>query len=205
VLTALAGTRVANALLSLGRPGPARDRHVSNAARLEPNLPDEAAMSVYGHLTLQATMAAAALGDASSVRDLVGEARDVARRVWGQPDHYRLSFGMTNVGFHHVAALVSMGEGGLAVEAAATIEETGVRAMRRERRASHYVDVARGHSQAGQRDEALEKLLEAETLASREVVCRPVARATIENLVERSRGKPPTALRALAARAGVAA
>jgi hypothetical protein len=66
VLTALAGTRVANALLSLGRPGPARDLHVSNAARLEPSLPDEAAMSVYGHLTLQATMAAAALGDASS-------------------------------------------------------------------------------------------------------------------------------------------
>lgn len=41
--------------------------------------------------------------------------------------------------------------------------------------------------------------------ASREVICRPVARATIENLVQRSRGKPSSALRALAVRAGAAA
>jgi len=52
------------------------------------------------------------------------------------------------------------------------------------------------------RDESLEKLLEAEALAPREVNCRPIARVTIENLIERSRGKPPAALRSLAERAG---
>lgn len=57
----------------------------------------------------------------------------------------------------------------------------------------------------GMRDEALERLLEAETLAPREVNCRPLARGTIENLVERSRGKPSGALRSLAERAGVTA
>jgi transcriptional regulator with XRE-family HTH domain len=205
VLAALAGTRVANALVALGRPGPALDLNVSFAARLEPNLRTEADLSMYGQTFLQATMAAAAAGNAMSVRDLVREARDMARRVPDQANHYRTCFGMTNVGIHHVSALVSLGEGGLAVETAAGIDEAGLRAMRRERRASHYVDVARGHSQAGQRDEALEKLLQAEALASAEVACRPVARATIENLVERSRGKPPAALRTLAARAGVAA
>jgi transcriptional regulator with XRE-family HTH domain len=36
-----------------------------------------------------------------------------------------------------------------------------------------------------------------------EANCRPVARGTIENLIERSRGKPSSALRSLAERAGV--
>lgn len=204
VLTAFVGTQVANNLISLGRPGPALDLSVSYAARLE-SARGDADLSVYGHAFLSAAMAAAAAGDARAVRDLVAEARDAASRVPDHANHFRLSFGMTNVGIHHVCALVSLGEGGLAAEAAARIDEAGLRAIRRERRASHYVDVARGHSQAGQRDEALQSLLQAEAAASREVVCRPVARATIENLIQRSRGKPPSALSALAARAGVAA
>jgi hypothetical protein len=90
-------------------------------------------------------------------------------------------------------------------EAASRIDDAGISLLRRERRANHQVDVARGYSQCGLRDEALAKLLEAEQLAPREVNCRPVARGTIENLVERSRGKPPSALRSLAERAGVTA
>ena len=124
-------------------------------------------------------MAAAAAGNAMHVRDLIGEARSVADRIPDQANHYRLSFGSTNVGIHHVSALVSMGEGGLAVEASERIDQAGIEAIRRERRANHYVDVARGFSQAGQREEALQKLLEAERLAPREVNCRPIARATI--------------------------
>ena len=63
--------------------------------------------------------------------------------------------------------------------------------------------MSRGYSQFGMRNEALEKLLEAEALAPREVNCRPVARGTIENLVKRSRGKPAGALHSLAERSGV--
>ena len=205
VLAALTGFRVANALVALGRPQPAFDLNVSFASRLEPNLRSAEDMSVYGNTVLQAAMAAAATGNALGVRDLIREARDVARQVPDQANHHRLSFGTTNVGIHHVSALVSLGEGGLAVETASKIDETGIHAIRRERRANHYVDVARGYSQSGQRDAALEKLLEAEALAPREVNCRPIARATIENLVERSRGKPPLALRSLAERAAVTA
>jgi transcriptional regulator with XRE-family HTH domain len=203
VLAALAGFRVANALVALGRPEPAFNLNISHASRLEPNLRSAADMSVYGNLVLQAAMAAATAGEAVGVRDLVREARKVASRVPDQANHFRLSFGPTNVGIHHVSALVSLGEGGLAVETASRIDSAGIHGIRRERRANHYVDVARGYSQAGQRDEALEKLLEAERLAPREVNCRPVARAMIENLMERSRGKPPPALKSLAERAGV--
>jgi transcriptional regulator with XRE-family HTH domain len=203
ILAALTGFRVANALVALGRPEPAYDLNISFASRLESNIRSPENISVYGNTVLQAAMAAATAGNAIGVRDLIREARQVAKRVPDQANHYRLSFGSTNVGIHHVAALVSLGEGGLAVETAARIDEAGIHAIRRERRANHYVDVARGYSQSGQRDEALEKLLEAEALAPREVNCRPIARGTIENLIERSRGKPPLALRTLAERAGV--
>lgn len=202
-LAALTGFRVANALVALGRPEPAYDLNISFASRLEPNIRSPEDRSVYGNTVLQAAMAAATAGNAIGVRDLIREAREVAKHVPDQANHYRLSFGLTNVGIHHVSALVSLGEGGLAVETAAKIDDEGIHAIRRERRANHYVDVARGYSQSGQREEALEKLLEAETLAPREVNCRPIARGTIENLIERSRGKPPLALRSLAERAGV--
>lgn len=203
VLAALTGFRVANSLVALGRPDPAFNLNISFASRLESNVRTDAEVSAYGNVVLQAAMAAAAAGNAMGVRDLIREARDVSSRVPGQANHYRLSFGPTNVGIHHVSALVSLGEGGLAVEAAAKIDESGLHLIRRERRANHYVDVARGYSQSGQRDKALEKLLEAEALAPREVNCRPVARGTIENLVERSHGKPSGALISLAERAGV--
>ena len=145
-LAALTGFRVANALVALGRPQPAFDLNISFASRLEPRLRTEAELSAYGNTVLQAAMAAArAAGNAIGVRDLVREARAVASRVSDQANHYRLSFGLTNVGIHHVAALGSLGEGGLAVEAASRVDEAGIRAIRRERRANHYVDVARGY------------------------------------------------------------
>ncbi len=205
ILAALTGFRVANALMSMGRSGAAFDLNVSHASRLEPSMRTDEDRSVYGHILLQAAMAAASGGDAIGVRDMVNEAKTVASHVPDQANHYRLSFGTTNVRLHHVAALVSLGEGGLAVEVAASIDEAGIRTLRRERRATYLIDIARGYSQWGRRDEALNKLLEAEALAPREVNCRPVARSTIENLIERSRGNPPSALRSLAQRSGLTA
>lgn len=201
--TALIGFRVANALTAIGRSRAAFDLNVSLASRVEAHASQASDLSVYGTMLLQSAMAAANEGNAIGVRDLIREARGVAGSVSEGANHHRLSFGPTNVGIHHVSALVSLGEGGLAIEVAATIDETGLRMIRRERRANHLVDVARGYSQWGKRDEALEKLLEAEALAPREVTCRPGARSLIENLIERSRSAPSTSLRLLAGRAGV--
>lgn len=203
VLTALTGFRVANALTALGRSKAAFDLNVSLASRVEVSARTEAELSVYGNQLLQAAMAAAGHGNAIAVRDLISEARAVASDIPDTTNHHRLSFGPANVGIHHVSALVSMGEGGLAVEVASKMDKAGIRLIRRERRANHYVDVARGYSQWGMRDEALGKLLEAETLAPREVICRPVALSTIENLISRSRHQPSASLKALAERAGV--
>jgi tetratricopeptide (TPR) repeat protein len=204
VLTALTGFRVANALTAIGRAESAYRLNMSLAARLESDLDTEAHLSAYGNLLLQAAMAAASKGDARVVRDLIREAASVARRVPDQSNHYRLSFGPANVAIHHVSALVSLGEGGLAVEAASSLDLSAIGFLRRERRANHLVDVARGYSQWGMRDKALEMLLQAETLAPREVNCRPLARNTIEDLIRRSRGVPTSTLRSLAERSGVA-
>jgi transcriptional regulator with XRE-family HTH domain len=203
IMPALTGCRVASALVAIGRPDAAFQLNISLASRIESGS-TEAEMSAYGHLLLSAAMAAAHKGDAISVRDLIREARSIADHVPDGANHYRLSFGPANVGVHHVSDLVSLGEGGLAVEAAEKVSGAGIRLLRRERRASHLIDVARGYSQWGMREEALNKLLEAETVASSEVNCRPLARSTIENLMERSAGKPSTALRSLAERARIA-
>lgn len=205
ILSALTAFRIANSLVALGRPEPAYDLNISFASHLESEARTPAGASVYGNTVLQAAMAAAASGNASGVRDLIREAQKTADRVPDQANHYHLSFGPTNVGIHHVAALVSLGEGGLAVEAAAKIDRAGIKSIRRERQANHYIDVARGFSQCGKRDEALARLLEAERLAPREVTCRPVAQGAIGNLIERARGRPSLALSSLADRAGVTA
>jgi transcriptional regulator with XRE-family HTH domain len=203
LLTALVGFRIANALIALGRAKAAFDLNISLASRVEIDVRTEADQSVYGNLLLQAAMAAASDGNATAVRDLIREAHQVAAHVPDASNHHRLSFGPTNVGIHHVSALVSLGEGGLAVEVASKIDGLGIGLVRRERRANHFVDVARGYSQWGMRDEALGKLLEAEALAPREVICRPMARSTIEDLLRRSRNQPSASLKALAERAGV--
>jgi hypothetical protein len=95
---------------------------------------------------------------------------------------------------HRVSALVELGEGGAAVEAADLIPAPGLEMLRRERRANHLVDVARGYSQSGKNEAALTTLLHAEQFAPAEVRCRPMAVATINDLVRRSKSAPPTAL-----------
>jgi hypothetical protein len=91
------------------------------------------------------------------------------------------------------------------VEAARSVPAQGFAQLPRERRANHLVGVARGYSQWGKRDQARTTLLDAGQLAPAEVRCRPMARATITDLVQRSKGAAPVLLRQLAERAGVAA
>ncbi len=196
-----AGFRIANALLSMGRAGQALTLNLALADRMEPECRTEDLRPLYGHILLQGAMAAAAAGDDSRTSDLIGAARDIARFVSPGSNHYRLAFSPVNVALHQVVAL---GENGRAVEIADAIGGDGLRRLRRERRAALMVDTARACSQAGNRDEALRRLLAAEEIAAPEVRCRPVAQAAIADLLHRCRGAPPLALARLAERAGVA-
>lgn len=197
------GFRIANALLSMGRAVQAQRLNLALAENLQPELSGEGRRALYGHILMQAAIATATTGDHASVRALISEAADVARFVSSGDDHYRLAFSRTNVLLHEVAALLALGEGGRAIEAADMIGGESLRMLRRERRAAVLVDVARAYSQIGSRDEALRKLLEAETIASREVRCRPVAQAAVADLLRHSLGTPPLVLAQLAERCGV--
>jgi transcriptional regulator with XRE-family HTH domain len=199
-----AGFRIANALLSMGRAGQALTLNLSLANRLDGESGTEELRALYGHILLQGAMAAAASGDDAHTRDLISAAREVARFVAPGSNHYRLAFGSVNVALHEVGALVALGENGRAVQVADAISGEHLRRLRKERRAALLVDTARACSQAGNRDEALRRLLAAEDIAAPEVHCRPVAQAAITDLLHRTRGTPPLPLAQLAERAGVA-
>jgi len=191
LLTATSAYRVANALLAMGRVDAAYALNVSIASRLEPSLRTAPDRSVYGTMLLQAAIAGARKGDNRGARDLIREAHDIAGLVGPARNDYHTAFGPVNVGIHRVSAFVELGEGGTAVQAAAVVAKEELIRLPRERRANHLVDVARGYSQWGKREQALTTLLDAEQLAPAEVRCRPMARATITDLIHRSRGSTP--------------
>jgi transcriptional regulator with XRE-family HTH domain len=206
----LAGTatyRVASALLALGRARPALEVNVNIANRLAPGNgepPSPERLSVYGMLLLQGAMAAARLGDSATVRDLISGAEEAAREIGGDQNHYWTSFGPTNVELHRAAAAVELGDGKVAVNTHEQhLGSGGFAAMMPERRAHHYLDIARGFAQVGDVERASEMLLEGDRLAPAEIRCRPIAREVLSDVLRRTRGTPPQPLAELAEHMGV--
>ncbi len=204
----LAGTasyRVGSALLALGRARPALEVNVNIANRLAPGSGSSSPerLSVYGMLLLQGAMAAARIGDSATVRDLINGADDAARALGGNHNYYWTSFGPTNVDVHRAAAAVELGEGRLAVETHEHIDPDGFTAMLPERRAHHYVDLARGLAQVGDTERASAMLLEGDRLAPSEIRCRPVAHEVLSDVLRRTKGAPSAPVAELAENLGV--
>jgi transcriptional regulator with XRE-family HTH domain len=206
----LAGTatyRVALALLSMGRARPALEVNVNIANRLASGDTGSASeperLSVYGILLLQASMAAARIGDMATVRDLLAGAEEAARIIGSDQNHYWTSFGPTNVQLHRVATAVEMGEGRLAIDVHEGMDIEAFGALMPERRAHHYLDVARGYALVGDVSKASEMLLEGDRLAPSEIRCRPLAREVLSDILRRTRGAPPPPVAELAEHMGV--
>jgi hypothetical protein len=72
-----------------------------------------------------------------------------------------------------------------------------------ERRAHHFLDIARGYSQVGDVEKASEMLLEGDRLAPAEIRCRPLAHEVISDVLRRTRGTPPAPIAELAEQMGV--
>lgn len=208
----LAGTatfRIGSALLALGRARAALEINVNIANRLAPGDDRDGSspelLSVYGMLLLQGAMAAARIGDSATVRDLVAGAGDAATELGGDHNHYWTCFGPTNIELHRAAAAVELGDGGLAVQTHKHLDQSTFGALLPERRAHHYLDVARGYAQVGDIDGASEMLLEGDRLAPSEIRCRPIAREVLTDVLRRTRGTPPPAVIELAESVGIAA
>jgi transcriptional regulator with XRE-family HTH domain len=180
-----AARRVAHALSATHQSDDAVELVKSAASRLDPHLSsgDSAFVSAYGMLLLKGSIAAARLNQAADVRDLQDEALTVATRLETDRNEHWSAFGTTNVLVHRVSALADMQSGGRVIEAAADISYGDLMHLPRERRASHLLDVTRGHLQAGQRDQAAVALLDADQLAPEEVRCRNLTKRIITDLV----------------------
>jgi transcriptional regulator with XRE-family HTH domain len=202
LLAGTATTRVASALLALGRSRPALEINVNIANRLAPGtggndcVPER--LSVYGMLLLQGAMAAARIGDGATVRDLLNGAEEAARGLDGDHNYYWSCFGPTNVQLHRAAAAVELGEGRVAVEVHETLDLDAFHALLPERRAHHYLDQARAHAMLGSIDLASEMLLEGDRLAPSEIRCRPLAREVLSDVLRRTRGTPSAPVAELA-------
>lgn len=191
-----AARQVAHALSATHQSDDAVQLVKSAASRLEPHVrgADSAFASAYGMLLLKGSIAAARLDQAADVRDLQDEALGVAARLGKDRNENWSAFGTTNVLVHRVSALADMRSGGRVVEAAVAIPQGDLMHLPRERRASHLLDVTRGHLQAGQRDQAAITLLDADQLAPAEVRCRHKTKLIITDLVRSyPRGLTPTA------------
>jgi transcriptional regulator with XRE-family HTH domain len=205
-LAGIATMRVGLALLSLGRARPALEVNVNIANRMAPGGPSGTTpeqLSVYGMLLLQGAMAAANIGDAATVRDLLGGADEAAQALGGDYNHYWTCFGPTNVILHRAAAAVALGEGKLAVEMHEHIDQAAFNALMPERRAHHYIDLARGLAQTGDIERASEMLLDGDRLAPAEIRCRPVSHEILADILRRTRGTPSAAVAELAENMGV--
>jgi hypothetical protein len=118
-------------------------------------------------------------------------------------NHYWTNFGPTNVELHRAAAAVELGEGRQAVEIHDRLDPAAFTALLPERRAHHYIDVARGLTQTGDVARASEMLLDGDRLAPAEIRCRPIAHEVLSDVLRRTRGVPPPAVAELAEHMGV--
>src|SRR5437764_15356212 len=86
-------------------------------------------------LFLLGGVVAARQGQAAVARELHGEGQAVAARLGDDRNERWTAFGPTNVVLHQVAALVDLGDGGGAVQAASEVRPDGLAKLPRERRA----------------------------------------------------------------------
>ena len=207
LLAGLASYRVGSALLALGRVRPSLEVNVNIANRIAPAPNNECGrperLSVYGMLLLNGAMAAARIGDSATVRDLLCGAEQASLELGGDFNHYWTSFGPTNVQLHRCATAVELGDGRTAVDTHENMDHVGFNALLPERRAQHYLDIARGYNQIGNVEKASEMLLEGDRLAPSEIRCRPLAHEVLSDVLRRTRGAPPAPIAELAEQMGV--
>lgn len=86
---------------------------------------------------------------------------------------------MANVSLYRLAAHVQLAEGAEGVTVALSMTPPDVGNLPRERRAHRLADLAHAYTLAGERERAVDALLDAEQEAKQEVLARPRARQLV--------------------------
>jgi hypothetical protein len=123
----------------------------------------------------------------------------MAEAVGEGRNDYNTEFGPTNVGLHEVSVAVDLGDAGVALRAAASVDPSGLSA---ERQTRFRIDVARAYAQRRQLDEAVASLLTACELSPQMFRAMPLVKQLVADLLIMSQ-PPSEQLRALAGEAGV--
>lgn len=190
---------VAHCLLSNGRFD-ASVQLVSDAADyLRPGLNDASPefLSIYGTLFLAGSMAAARAEDRATTRTFLAEADQVAQRLGRDANHVWTAFGPTNVAIHRVATAAELGDIQVAINLGPQIDTS---ALPTERRTRHNLEVARALSAHNRTDDALTKILEAESWAPEQVRSHYLARELVLTWVRNQRSRASHTLAGLANR-----
>lgn len=157
------------------------------------------AVALRGALTLQRAVAAARLNLADDAYGYLREARELGDQVGDGRNDYNTEFGPTNVALHEVAVAVDLGDAGVALRAAQTVDASGLSA---ERQTRFQIDLARAYAQRRQVADAVSALLAARELSSELVRALPMVKQLIADLLTMSQ-PPSEELRALAGELGV--
>ena len=200
-----AARRVAQGLMVMGYYDQALELIRADIQRLEPGrgIGSATYLSLYGMLFLMGAVIAARTSNHAAAGDLLDEGHSVARQLGYDGNECFTAFGPTNVRLHQIAVLLDLGDGAGAVGVARRVTPDDLNRLPKERRASYYLDLARGHSLAGYRDDAISTLLTADSLFPDDIRCRPIAIGLIESLRRSTSGTRSWELEQLAARAGL--
>ncbi|MFF9089581.1 helix-turn-helix domain-containing protein [Streptomyces sp. NPDC014991] len=190
---------VAHCLLSNGRFDAAVQLVGDAGEYLRPGLQESTpeVLSIYGTLFLAGSMASARADDRATTRTFLDEAKRAADRLGTDANHVWTAFGPTNVAIHRVATAAELGDMQVAVDLGPQIDTTG---LPTERRTRHNLEVARALSAYNRMDDALAKVLEAESWAPEQVRSHYLARELVLTWVRGQRGRPSRNLADLADR-----
>lgn len=204
IMMASAARHLTDAMIGVGRPEDAAGFAAASASRLKSDLIGRGAegLSVLGMLYLKAAMAAAAVDDARGTAAMLAQADAAAARLGSDANALWTAFGPTNVALYRVAAYVRLHDGPAALEASRAVTPARQDALPRERRAHFLIDLAHAFALSNQREQAIQTLLRAESLAPEEVRNRPHAVQLIEELRLQGSGPLESRLQMLAQRCG---
>jgi transcriptional regulator with XRE-family HTH domain len=179
---ARAGT---HALLSLGRYGEAIQlgRTARHWLATQIRDGDPAALSLLGMLDLRMAIAAARRNDRATAAELLDSAEAAAQRLGSDANYWQTAFGPTNVMLHRISAALDLGDIAYVTEIGPWVDPAP---LPPERRATHYIDVARAFSYSAQDEQAITALLAAEQMAPQLVHHNPAVREVVRHIYRRS-------------------
>ncbi|MGW5673815.1 helix-turn-helix domain-containing protein [Streptomyces sp. NPDC003860] len=184
-------------------------RHFEQAARVSGSAADALApltedgelraVALRGALTLQRALASGRMNQADDAYAHLRQARELAARVGDGRNDYNTEFGPTNVALHEVAVAVDLGDAGVALRAAESVDASGLSS---ERQARFGIDLAKAHAQRRQIDQAVNSLVRVRELLPEMFRAKPAVKQLVADLLAMS-PLPSDQLRALARESGV--